>query len=140
MPDERFRLLPDFFAVERFLPPDFRGELLFLLADFLPELRFRLLPDFFAAERFRLLPDFFAGVRFLLADFRADFLPDDVFLLLPDFFADARFLLPPPDFFLPPSSCLFTVRQARSSASPFDTPFFSYPFSMCSAFRFCLDV
>jgi hypothetical protein len=115
-------------AVERFLPPDFRAELPFLLADFLPELRFRLLPDFFAA------------VPFLLVDFRADFLPDDVFLPLPDFFADVRFLLLPPDFFLPPLSCLLTVRQARSSASFFDTPFFSYPSSMCSAFRFCLDV
>lgn len=84
--DERFLLLPDFFAVARLRPPDFGAEPLFLLADFLPELRLRLLPDFFA---------------------------------------EARFLLLPPDFFLPPLSCLFTVRQARSSASPFDTPFFS---------------
>jgi hypothetical protein len=102
LPDER-RLLLAFFAAERF----------------------RLLPDFFAVERLRLLPDFLVVVRFLPADFRAGCLPDDVFLLLPDFFADARFLPPPPDFFLPPLSCLFTVRQARSSASPFDTPFFS---------------
>jgi hypothetical protein len=87
--------------------------------------RFRLLPDFFAAERFRLPPDFFTAVRFWPADFRAVFLPEDVFLPLPDFFADACFLLLPPDFFLPPLSCLFTVRQARSSASFFDTPFFS---------------
>ena len=87
--------------------------------------RFRLLPDFFVAERFLLPPDFFAAVPFLPADFRAVFFPEDVFLLLPDFFADARFLLPPPDFFLPPLSCLLTVRQARSSASFFDTPFFS---------------
>jgi hypothetical protein len=84
--DERFLPLPDFFALVRFRPPDLRAELLFLLADFRPELRLRLLPDFFA---------------------------------------DARFLLLPPDFFLPPLSCLLTVRQARSSASSFDTPFFS---------------
>jgi hypothetical protein len=150
--EERLRLLPDFLAVERFRPPDFRAELLFLLAVFLPELRFRLLPDFFATERFRLLPDFFAADRFrllpdlfadvpfLLLDFRAVFLPDDVFLLLPDFFAAVRLLPLPADFFLPPLSCLLTVRQARSSASFFETPFFSYPSSMCSAFRFCLDV
>jgi hypothetical protein len=110
--DERFLPLPDFFAVARFRPPDLRAELLFLLADFRPELRLRLLPDFFA------------GARFLLVDLRTDFLAD-VFLPLPDFFADARFLLLPPDFFLPPLSCLLTVRQARSSASSFDTPFFS---------------
>jgi len=138
--EERLRLLPDFLAVERFRPPDFRAELLFLLAVFLPELRFRLLPDFFATERFRLLPDLFADVPFLLLDFRAVFLPDDVFLLLPDFFAAVRLLPLPADFFLPPLSCLLTVRQARSSASFFETPFFSYPSSMCSAFRFCLDV
>jgi hypothetical protein len=122
--DERFLPLPDFFALVRFRPPDLRAELLFLLADFRPEPRLRLLPDFFAGERFRLLPDFLAGARFLLVDLRADFLAD-VFLPLPDFFADARFLLLPPDFFLPPLSCLLTVRQARSSASSFDTPFFS---------------
>ena len=131
MLDERFRLLPVFLVAGRFRPPDLRAELPFLLADFLPEPRFRLLPDFFVAERFLLLPDFFAAVPFLPADFRdvflraAVFFPEDVFLLLPDFFADARFLLLPPDFFLPPLSCLLTVRQARSSASFFDTPFFS---------------
>lgn len=125
MLDERFRLLPVFLVAERFRPPDLRAELPFLLADFLPEPRFRLLPDFFVAERFLLLPDFFAAVPFLPADFRDVFFPEDVFLLLPDFFADARFLLLPPDFFLPPLSCLLTVRQARSSASFFDTPFFS---------------
>ncbi len=145
LPDARLRLLADF-LVARFRPPDFQAEPRFLPADFLPALRLRLLPDFFAAERLRPLPDFFAAARFLLADLRGDFLPeavffaDDAFLMLPDFFADARFLPSPPDFFLPPLSCLFTARQARSSASSFDTPFFSYPSSMCSAFRFCLSV
>lgn len=49
--------------------------------------------------------------------------------------------LPRPDpLFLPPPSSLFTVAQARRSASRRDTPRFSYPSSMCSAFRFCLSV
>jgi len=118
--DERFLLPPDFFAAERFLPPDFLAVLL-LLVDFLPEDRFLLLPDFFADVRFRLLPDFLATELFLLADF----LPEEVLLQLPHFFAEERFLLLPPDFLLPPLSCLLTVRQARSPASFFDTPFFS---------------
>jgi len=46
---------------------------------------------------------------------------------------------PDPLFFPPPSS-LFTVAQARRSASRRETPRFSYPSSMCSAFRFCLLV
>lgn len=98
--------MPDFFAEERFL----------LLPDFLPDER--LLADFFAVERFLPLADFLPAALFL----PADFLPDERFLLLPDFLAAE--LLRAPDF-LPPLSCLFTVRQARSSASFFDTPFFS---------------
>jgi hypothetical protein len=48
---------------------------------------------------------------------------------------------PRPDpLFLPPPSSLFTVAQARRSASRRDTPRFSYPSSMCSAFRCCLLV
>lgn len=115
MPEERFRL-PDFLADERFLPlPDFRLAL-FLRADFLLVEPF--LADFFAVERFRLVADF------LLALFLpVDFLAEERFLPLPDFFAEER-LRAPPDF-LPPLSCLLTVRQARSSASSFDTPFFS---------------
>jgi hypothetical protein len=49
------------------------------------------------------------------------------------------FPLPDP-LFLPPPSSLFTVAQARRAASPRVTPRFSYPSSMCSAFRFCLLV
>src|SRR5689334_10435446 len=48
-----------------------------------------------------------------------------------------RFPRPCPLFFPPPVS-LLTVAQARRSASPLDTPRFSYPSSMCSAWRFCL--
>src|SRR5213078_4627077 len=44
---------------------------------------------------------------------------------------------PDPLFFPPPVS-LFTVAQARRSASLLDVPRFSYPSSMCSALRFCL--
>ena len=50
---------------------------------------------------------------------------------------DAR---PEPPCFLPPPSCLLTVAHARRSASSGGTPCFSYPSSMCSAFRFCLSV
>ena len=46
---------------------------------------------------------------------------------------------PEPLFFPPPVS-LFTVAQARRSASSRPTPRSSYPSSMCSAMRFCLDV
>jgi hypothetical protein len=46
---------------------------------------------------------------------------------------------PAPLFFPPPVS-LFTVAQARRSASSRPTPRSSYPSSMCSAMRFCLDV
>jgi hypothetical protein len=58
-------------------------------------------------------------------------------------FRDALRLLflPRPDpLFLPPLSSLFTVAQARRSASRRDTPRDSYPSSMCSARRFCLSV
>ena len=51
----------------------------------------------------------------------------------------AFFPRPEPLFFPPPVS-LFTVAQARRSASSRPTPRFSYPSSMCSAWRFCLDV
>ncbi|HLI18762.1 MAG TPA: hypothetical protein VKV22_10905 [Rhodanobacteraceae bacterium] len=84
----------------------------------MPEDFFLLLPDFFDAEDF-LAEDFF------VEDFLAplpDFF-DEPFLPLPDFFPEED-LLPLPDF-LPPLSCLLTVRQARSSASFFETPFFS---------------
>jgi len=47
------------------------------------------------------------------------------------------FLAPP---FLPPPVSLLTVAQARRSASPLLTPRRLYPLSMCSAWRFCLDV
>src|ERR1700709_1677989 len=40
---------------------------------------------------------------------------------------------PDPPGFLPPWLVLFTVAQARRSASFFDVPRFSYPSSICSA-------
>jgi hypothetical protein len=46
----------------------------------------------------------------------------------------------PEPLFLPPPVSLFTVAQARRSASPRETPRFSYPSSICSAWRFCLLV
>ena len=42
--------------------------------------------------------------------------------------------------FLPPPETLFSVAQARRSASFFPTPFFSYPSSICLTWRFCLSV
>ena len=65
---------------------------------------------------------------------------------LPPFFPPFRdgalllFFPRPEPLFLPPLSDLFTVAQARFSASFLPTPRFSYPSSMCSAFRFCFDV
>jgi hypothetical protein len=61
---------------------------------------------------------------------------------LPPFREELRFdFFPRPDpLFLPPSVSLFTVAQARRSASPRETPRFSYPSSICSAWRFCLFV
>ena len=43
-------------------------------------------------------------------------------------------------FFFPPPVSLFTVAHARAFAVFFLTPRFSYPFSMCAAWRFCLLV
>lgn len=43
-------------------------------------------------------------------------------------------------FFSPPPVCLFTVAQARFSASAWPTPLCSYPSSICPAWRFCLSV
>jgi hypothetical protein len=61
---------------------------------------------------------------------------------LPPFREELRLVfLPRPDpLFFPPPVSLFTVAQARRSASPRDTPRFSYPSSICSAWRFCLFV
>jgi hypothetical protein len=48
---------------------------------------------------------------------------------------------PRPDpLFLPPPSSLFTVAHARRAASFRETPRFSYPSSIRSAFRFCFPV
>src|SRR4030095_4733096 len=46
----------------------------------------------------------------------------------------------PEPLFFPPPLDLLTVAHARAFAVFFETPFFSYPFSMCSALRFCLLV
>ena len=61
---------------------------------------------------------------------------------LPPFLDELRLdFFPRPDpLFLPPPVSLFTVAQARRSASPRETPRFSYPSSICSACRFCLLV
>jgi hypothetical protein len=60
----------------------------------------------------------------------------------PPFLEELRLVFfprPEPLFFPPPVS-LFTVAQARRSASFRDAPRFSYPSSICSAWRFCLLV
>ena len=61
---------------------------------------------------------------------------------LPPFREELRFaFLPRPEpLFLPPPVSLFTVAHARRAASPRETPRFSYPSSICSAWRFCLPV
>src|SRR5690349_3768611 len=61
---------------------------------------------------------------------------------LPPLRDELRFdFFPRPDpLFLPPPVSLFTVAHARRSASPRETPRFSYPSSICSACRFCLFV
>src|SRR5213078_1157219 len=50
------------------------------------------------------------------------------------------FARPPPPFFRPPLSELFTVAHARLSASLLLTPRFLQPLSIFDAFRFCFDV
>jgi hypothetical protein len=59
---------------------------------------------------------------------------------LPPFLEELRLVFfPRPDpLFFPPPVSLFTVAQARRSASFRETPRFSYPSSICSAWRFCL--
>src|SRR5207249_11535999 len=47
---------------------------------------------------------------------------------------------PPPPCLRPPLSDLFTVAQARRSASLLLTPRFLYPLSIFAAFRFCFAV
>src|SRR5690348_14568338 len=111
----RLREAPDFFGAD-LRPDDLRAADLLGEADFLPmrlllpALLLRPLP--LRAEDFPacLPPVFFALLR------AEDFLAED-------FFAPPC-LRPLPDF-LPPWSCLLTVRQARSSASSLETPRFS---------------
>ena len=88
-----------------------------------PDLRRRLEVDFLAEEEREDLRELEA-----LPPLRPPFLDE----LRLDFFP-----LPEP-LFLPPPVSLFTVAQARRSASFRDTPRFSYPSSICSAWRFCL--
>jgi len=113
---ERLRLDPERLRLRP--PVDF----LRLPVDFLPRLDalLRAAPDRLdlerdAAARPPFLPPF-------LEELRLDFFPR-----------------PDPLFFPPPVS-LFTVAQARRSASRRETPRFSYPSSICSAWRFCLLV
>jgi hypothetical protein len=86
-------------------------------------------PFFAAADRVAEVR--FAGA-FLAVDFFAARLVAAVFAT----FLAADFLTA---FFAPPVS-LFTVAHARFSAVFFETPFLSYPFSMCSAWRFCFGL
>lgn len=85
-------------------------------------------PDFDVFPELRELPDFdfddFLAVDFFDDDLlEEDFAPDD-FSRPPEPFLPADFplpLFPLPDF-LPPPLSLFTVAQARSSATLSDTP------------------
>jgi hypothetical protein len=89
-------------------------------------------------RRFRVAAALRADAERAALDRRAEAAPP----FRPPFLEEVRVLfLPRPDpLFLPPLSSLFTVAQARRSASLRDTPRSSYPSSMCSARRFCLLV
>ena len=104
--------------------------------------RLRLL--LFRLLLFRLLPDF---RRRVAAALRADAEREDLEReaaarppLLPPLRDELLlvFFPRPEPLFLPPPVSLFTVAQARRSASLRETPRFSYPSSICSAWRFCL--
>src|SRR5690348_7921589 len=115
-PLARLREAPDFFEAGLRPEDDLRTEDLLAAADFLPlrlllpALLLRLLPLRADDLRACLPPVFFALLR------AEDFLAEDLFA--------PPCLRPLPDF-LPPWSCLLTVRQARSSASSLETPRFS---------------
>jgi len=68
------------------------------------------------------------------------FLVVEVLFLLVDFLPLEALLVRPEPLFFPPPDCLFTVAQARLSASLADAPLFLYPSSIFSAWRFCLSV
>src|SRR5215813_13795312 len=91
-----------------------------------------------AARRLRVWAAFFAEAERSANERAAEAAPP----LWPPFFAGAVLIfLPRPDpLFLPPPVILFTVAQARRSASSSGTPRFSYPSSICSAWRFCFSV
>ena len=136
--DALLRPLEDFF--DALLRPleDFFDALLRPLEDFFDAL-FRPPEDFFAALLRPPEEDFFdARLRPEDAPELPPPLEDDLRPRDDDelFFADLR---PEPDLRPPPDS-LFTVAQARDSASSSDTPLSLYPSSMCSACRFCLSV
>ena len=107
--------------------------LLFLVVLFLVVLPFLLLPDLLRVE-----------AAFRAEEEREDLerAPEARPPFLPPFRAELRlvFFLRPEPLFLPPPVSLFTVAQARRSASFRDTPRFSYPSSICSAWRFCFFV
>jgi hypothetical protein len=123
--------------------------LLFLLALFRPPVLFRPLVLFllvlFLLLLFLVLPPELR--RRVEAALRAEAEREDLEReaeARPPFFPPFReelrlvfFPRPDPLFFPPPVS-LFTVAQARRSASFRDAPRFSYPSSICSAWRFCL--
>jgi hypothetical protein len=98
--DDDFLDVPEDFLADDFFPEDFLAE------------------DFLAEDLF--YGDFF-DVYFFDDDFFDDDLPDEDDFDFEDFFAPLEPLRPLPDF-LPPPDCLFTVAQARRSASRSETP------------------
>ena len=150
-----------FRALERvlFLEPALFFELLFrALVLFRARVLFRELVPFRPLVLFRALVLFREPVLFrelvlfrfrVAAAFRAEAERDDLVReaaarppFLPPFRDELRlvFLPRPEPLFLPPPVSLFTVAQARRSASPVETPRSSYPSSICRACRFCFDV
>jgi hypothetical protein len=119
LPEEDLRV-EDFFADD--LDADFRDEDFFEVPeDFLAD---DFLAEDFLAEDF-LAEDLFEGdfleVDFFDDDFFEEDLPEEDDFDFEDFFAPLEPLRPLPDF-LPPPDCLFTVAQARRSASLSETP------------------
>jgi hypothetical protein len=88
-----------------------------------------------------LLYFFFEVARLdVVVDFRRRVVPFFPVLELLRFFEVPELLFFFAAPFLPPPVSLFTVAQARRSASPVLRPRRLYPLSMCSAWRFCFEV
>jgi hypothetical protein len=95
----------------------------------------RFHPFLLAQEKEQLAANYFANTRRNAPLGGSGFRPMIRWIEYQDFFES----LPDPDF-LPPPDILFSVAQARRSASFSVTPRFSYPSSMWCAWRFCLSV